>query len=164
MKILVTVLLSLGCACLAIGQNKLLLENEFILFSFKTKSGKTCMIAHEKTNENYLVYRFGTDDHIELEFPKDKSTSWSKFTYEFYYRGGGKENLGLDLNYLSFRNGGYLYKVYQTYSAEDDSYDCGIEITHLKTKKITEIKGVHSTTQGSLNLLKDSIHRDEIEK
>ncbi|MEO9533409.1 MAG: hypothetical protein ABJG68_00310 [Crocinitomicaceae bacterium] len=149
---------------LSFSQSKLLLENEHVLFSFKTIAGKTCMIAHEKTNEKYLVYRYGTAEHIELEYPKDKSNSWSKFTYEFYYRGGGKENLGLDINSLSFENGNYRYSVYQDYSAENESYSCGINVTNLTSKKITQIKGVYFSAQGGLNLLRDSIHRDEIEK
>lgn len=149
---------------IAFSQGKLLLENEHVLFSFKTNAGKTCMIAHEKTNEKYLVYRYGTAEHIELEYPKDKSNSWSKFTYEFYYRGGGKENLGLDINSLSFENGNYRYSIYQDYSAEHESYSCGITVTNLISKKTTQIKGVYFSVQGGLNLLKDSIHRDEIEK
>ncbi|MEY4926599.1 MAG: hypothetical protein RI894_1035 [Bacteroidota bacterium] len=55
-------------AFLGKSEQKLLLPNEECVFSFKTKSGKTMMLAKDKT-EKYLIYRFGTKNNIELEFP-----------------------------------------------------------------------------------------------
>jgi hypothetical protein len=77
------------------------------LFSFKLASSpKTLSVCVSKTQPDYIVYRFGTKDKIKLEFPENKADSWSKFTYSYYLRGGGAENEGMDLNYLSFENGG----------------------------------------------------------
>ncbi len=109
--------------------SQLLLKGETELFRFKTKTGKTAIICTGE-NDSYILYRFGTNNKIELEYPASKNNdSWQLFTYSYYYRGGGKENAGLDLNYLTFENNGYVYKLYQEYSAEDNSETAGILVT-----------------------------------
>ena len=72
--------------------------NEKSVFEFETVKGKRLVIALD-TNEKYLVYRYGTEKNIELEFPKKLSTSWNEFQFSWYLRGGGVQNEGLDLNY-----------------------------------------------------------------
>jgi len=55
-------------------------KNEEVIMSFKTLNrSKVISICKEKTGR-YLVYRFGTKDKIELQYPKklDK-TSWTLF-------------------------------------------------------------------------------------
>jgi len=141
-------------------------DKEDILFSFKiADSAKTLSICTSKASAgdpDYIVYRFGTKDSIELEFPKSLTGSWSQFTYSYYLRGGGKGNSGMDLNYLSFENEGYQYKVYQEYTAEDDATKVGVKVTDKATNKITDIKGVSSSIKGNLiNLRGNSKIRTE---
>lgn len=88
---------------------------------------KILSICVSEEQPNYIIYRFGTKEKIELEFPDNKIDSWSKFTYSYYLRGGEKENAGLDLNYLSFSRNGFEYQVYQEYSAEDDATNVGVD-------------------------------------
>ncbi len=127
-------------------------SNEECVFSFKTKNGKTMMLAKEKNNK-YLIYRYGTENKIELEFPIKDLKSWDKFTYNYYFRGGGKQNAGLDIDNLKFENNGYKYIIYAVYSAGDEeneeSYDFGILI-YDKKNKVTRIKGKTETEVGSL--------------
>jgi hypothetical protein len=102
--------------------------DEQLIFGFKTKHGKALGIALGKNN-SYLVYRYGKKGKVELEYPakKDKS-SFGKFTYSSYYRGGGKSNLGLDLQRLSFRNYNADYEIFYEYSAEYDTEYVGVRI------------------------------------
>ncbi|MFA9378733.1 MAG: PdaC/SigV domain-containing protein [Lachnotalea sp.] len=128
--------------------SNLCLNNENLLISFKIKkSGKTVSVCSAK-NEDYIVYRFGTKDHIDLEYPEDKNDSWSKFTYSNYNRGGGAANSGLQYNSLSFDNQGYNYEVYQQYDAVTNETTVGIIVTELATKKVTNIIGDPSTFVG----------------
>ena len=105
---------------------------------------------------DYIVYRFGTGDKIELEYPADKTSSWNDFTYTYYLRGGGKENQGMDSNHLIFENNGYHYSIYQVYTAEDDSTEAGIIVTDLTSKKETDIRGNAGEMTGSLVSLRDN--------
>ena len=126
-------------------------EDEEILFSFKAEnSDKILSVCISKTAQEYIVYRFGTKEKVELEFPEDKADSWSQFVYSYYLRGGGKENEGMDMNYLMFENGGYEYEIYQEYTAVDESTKVGVRIKDKSTKKETDIKGLPDTLNGSL--------------
>jgi hypothetical protein len=128
---------------------QLLLKGETELLRFKTKSGKTAIVCTGE-NESYIVYRFGTNSKVELEYPAAKDNdSWQLFTYSYYFRGGGKENAGLDLNYLTFENNGYTYKLYQEYSAEDNSENAGILVTGANGVE-TDFKAVRNSVKGSL--------------
>lgn len=132
-------------------------DKEEVLFRFKMEnSDKFLSICLSKEQPDYIVYRFGTKDKIELEYPKDKADSWNKFTYSYYLRGGGAENEGMDMNYLTFENGGYEYRIYQEYTAIDDTTQVGIKITDKATKKETDLKGLSNSTEGSLIDLRDN--------
>ena len=133
-------------------------ETEEVIFSFNiANSDKTASICISKSQPDYIVYRFGTKDNIEVEYPGTKdSDSWSKFTYSYYVRGGGTENDGLDLNYLIFDNGRYEYQIYDEYSSEDDKTSVGITVTDLDTGDETDIKGISDSIQGSLITLRDN--------
>ncbi len=128
--------------------------NEDCIYSFKTKNGKTMMLAKDK-NDQYIIYRFGTNAHIDFEFPQTKdSTSWSQFSYNYYFRGGGYQNAGLDIDNLIFENKGYQYIVFSSYSAgekkNDEHFSIGIIITDKKSENKTIIKGRNNTEVGNL--------------
>ncbi len=126
-------------------------DDEDVLFSFKTDSSdKKLSVCLSKKPLDYIVYRFGTKEKIEFEFPENKADSWSKFAYSFYLRGGGKQNDGLDLNYLSFENGEFEYKIYQEYSAIDSIEKVGVRVIEKRTNKETDIKGSSNTIKGTL--------------
>jgi hypothetical protein len=116
---------------------------------------KTVSICTSKVDD-YIVYRYGSIGAIELEFPNDKVNSWNMFTFSSYLRGGGKDNDGLDLNYLSFDNKGFHYTIFDEYSSQDNQYETGVTVTDLTTNVETDLRGLASTRQGSLQLLRDS--------
>ncbi|MCD4702236.1 MAG: hypothetical protein K8S24_10315 [Candidatus Aegiribacteria sp.] len=54
--------------------------------------------------DEYLIYRFGTADSIEFQYPLiPDSSSWKLFEYELYFRGGGPGKLGTGLSQLPFQ-------------------------------------------------------------
>jgi len=123
------------------------LKNEEAIFSIETKTGKIAVLSKDKSNK-YIVYRFGSKDKIELEYPGKTQDSWKKFKYSFYFRGGGKANEGMDLNYIAFENNGFKYVIYDTYGAVENSAESGILVTNLKTSKTSTIKA--KTKKGTL--------------
>ncbi len=92
------------------------------------------MLAKDK-NDAYIVYRFGTANKVEFEFPEKTKDSWSKFKYSFWLRGGGAANEGIDLNYVYFGNKEYTYVVYDTYHAVGDIQRVGVKVINRSTKK-----------------------------
>ncbi|MCH5597474.1 hypothetical protein [Niabella ginsengisoli] len=130
-------------------QTDFVLSNEEIIYSFETKSGKKMVLVKDKNNA-YMQYRFGSQNKIELEFPTEKTKeSWQKFEYNSYWRGGGVENSGMEIDNLQFSNNGYTYLVYRTYFAEGEKNAAGIIITDSKGKEI-RINGMPETIQGCI--------------
>ena len=129
----------------------LVLPNEKVVFSFQTKKGKTMNIVIDN-EQRYMAYRYGTEDHIELQFPSVLENTFSQFTYSYYMRGGGPENDGVDLNHLVFSGAAGRFTVYSEQHYEDDKEirRVGIRVTNLKTGKEREIPGRIRTVKGSL--------------
>lgn len=128
---------------------RLLLKNESVIISFTTNNGKQVVLAKD-SGDAYIVYRYGTINSIEFEYPKRNKDSWKKFKYAYYMRGGGDQNEGMDLNYLHFTNRGYKYSIYDTYYATGNESAIGIHVTNLKTKKTTDIKGIEKSKKGTM--------------
>jgi len=136
-------------------------QNEEVLFSFRLHNNKIAVLASPKDN-SYLVYRFGTAEKAELEYPavRDKS-SWKRFQYSGYWRGGGKENEALEDYSLSFKNNGIEYSLYENWYSGDEKFHVGIRVT--EGKKETDIKGMVSTIVGTLAAFREMgnlIHND----
>ena len=131
------------------------LPSETVIFSFNTQNGKIVTLNKENNN-HYIVYRFGTRNKTEFEYSDTTKSSWTKFTYSFYLRGGGVQNEGMDLNYVYFINKNYKYVIYNTYVAADEKISVGIKIVDLKTGKISNIKGDIKTRKGTLSDFRDN--------
>lgn len=130
-------------------------QGEKVVFGFQIADSKRAASICMADDESYIVYRFGTKDNIELEFPEDRENSFSYFTYSYYLRGGGIENAGLDLNSFKFSNGGYQYQVYDDYEAETGIKAVGIRVTDEKTGKETDITGDSNSVIGSMLPFRD---------
>ena len=98
-------------------------DSEQIGFSCKLAKKKivsVCLSKDAGESGGYIVYRFGPSaDKVELTFPADADNSFSQFHFESFLRGGGAGNAGLDLNTLSFQNGGFTYEVFDEFVAEE---------------------------------------------
>jgi hypothetical protein len=133
---------------------------ETVVFSFRTKGGKTVALC-QGPKEAYLVYRFGTTAKMELEYPaKLDASSWRKFTYWSYHRGGGAHNAGLEIAELKFVNQGVEYTLsdqtsafYNKQKEEDYRREVGVEVA-VKGKTIS-INGDAETAVGDMMGLKN---------
>jgi len=134
--------------------------DEINILTFMTAENKTMSICAGK---DFIIYRYGKKNSMEMEFPGDKRNSWSQFRYSFYIRGGGPENEGIDINYLKFKYRGADYTVYEEYSSADNKKLCGIKIRDRATGKETDIPALPATVTGSLAALReyDKIQSEE---
>jgi hypothetical protein len=139
----------------SVNGQKYLLPNETVIFSFNTQNGKIVTVNKDKENK-YIIYRYGTKDNVEFEFPNKSKSSWTNFKYSSYLRGGGIQNEGMDLNYLSFVNEKFKYVIYDTYYARGNNQNVGIKIIDLKSNKVTNIKGLVKTRKGTLVDFRDN--------
>jgi len=129
---------------------------EVLVYGFQIADSDKKLAVCMDEDESYLVYRYGTKDKLELEYPENKENAWDNFTYSYYLRGGGADNAGLDLNYLVFENKGYQYQVYDEYSAETGVTEVGVRVRNLETGAETDIKGDYESEKGSLITFRDS--------
>ncbi len=130
--------------------SQFVLANEEVIYSFETGNRKKMVLVKDKKNE-YIQYRFGTKNKIEMEFPTERSKeSWKMFHYIFYMRGGGKANSAQEIANLGFTNSGFHYVIYSTYFSEKEEIATGILVTDMKNNKTTRIKGIVSRRSGSL--------------
>lgn len=150
---------------LGFGQDYLL-KNEEVIFSFKTENGKKMVLAKDKEN-GYIIYRFGTDKKIELEYPEKNKESWDKFTFAYYSRGGGVKNAAMDLNNVLFKINNFEYSIQQNYYSESDEFQTGIFIRDLLKDKSSEIEGKYNSIKGTLYKFRDNkllkIDKDRID-
>lgn len=124
-------------------------KNEKLLFSFSTELSQTVKLTLDTVN-NEMIFRFSKPNEPDLEIKDDLMDSISIFTYSFYFRGGGINNAGLDLNYISFANKESNYTIYSEYTAEDEITSVGIKISNSNNTIISDTKGIYKTVQGSL--------------
>lgn len=150
-----TILVFLMITNFSIKGQKYILPNEVIIFSFNTLNGKMVTVNKDKENK-YIIYRFGTKDKVEFEFPNKLKSSWTNFKYSYYLRGGGVKNEAMDMNSLEFVNENFKYVIYDTYFAVDNKMNIGIEIINLKSNKVTNIKGILKTRKGTLIDFRDN--------
>lgn len=136
-------------------------QGERTIISFVNQSGRTVTVS-AAADDSYIVYRYGRPKNIEFEFPKKRENSWKQFSYSGFLRGGEAGNEGMEMNYLVFNNDGFIYTVYQEYSASEKKTSYGIRIEIVKTKKIIDMYGDPKTVVGSLSELKgnDKINKE----
>lgn len=131
-------------------------SNEREVISFNTINGKKLTFA-VNSHKKYVVYRFGTVDHIDLEYPRDLNNSFKKFKWDYYIRGGGVRNEATEIFQLQFVNDGFTYKLYEQWDAVSAGtlHIIGVIVTNNKTNKVIDIKGDLKTQQGSLRELRE---------
>jgi hypothetical protein len=137
--------------------------SEKLIYSFQTIGKKIVLIAIDTVHYK-VIYRFGTTTTTELEIIHDTVSGdcdvtdtdiyRNTFSYNYYYRWGGAENLGEQDDYFEFINNGIFYSVFYEYYADGNSADIGIRVTNLQTKKEVDIKGKLKTQKGSLEVLR----------
>ena len=136
----------------------LCVKHEDVVFSFQENNSKKLVSVCKGKESKYLVYRFGTAEKVELEFPtlKDEN-SWKKFEYSGQRRGGGRLNAGFGDYTLSFKNGPAEYYVFQEWDDEQETYSIGINVQ--VSGKSKTLLGNRKTQVGSLVLLESENSR-----
>lgn len=117
-----------------VNAQQYILPNEVTIFSFSTRNGKLVYLNKDKNNK-YIVYRFGTKDKIEFQYPSNLAESWKAFKYSFYLRGGGIQNEGFDLNAVTFFKKNFRYEIFDNYFAVGNIKEIGINVMILFLKK-----------------------------
>ena len=134
--------------------NVLCRDNEEIIFSFTLNNSKKSACLCKDKNGKYLVYRFGTNDKVELQYPNILDTSsWKAFILDGQKRFGDKANAGFADYSLSFENDNVIYILFDSWSDEDGSKEIGIKVN--KKGKETILKGNYKTKKGTLLRLDD---------
>jgi len=133
----------------------LCVANENILISFKMEKSSKILSVCTAKDESYIVYRFGKQGNIEIEFPENKTGSWDKFTYKH-----GQQRV-TDMYFLEFINHGYKYDVYHHLWLDDYDRETvvgsnyGVGITNISKGKYTDLKGVADSIIGGLDKSKE---------
>jgi hypothetical protein len=138
------------------AQQQYIKPNEINVISFNTQNGKKLTVAID-SDKRYIVYRYGTSDNLEFEYPGDLNGSFSKFKLYHYVRNGGADNDGKGIDLLQFANAEHTYIIYELWEAAVGGfvYKSGITITNNKTHKKVDIKGDEKTKNGALSNLFD---------
>lgn len=159
MKKLLLALILPGMANLYCAESRtssLCKPEESAIMEFQTRGKKQLGLCSGGSGTNeYLVYRFGTPARIELEYPGDHDSSFSKFSFRSYLRGGGAGNEGLDANYIAFQNGGSQYEIFEERSATDPEPNIGIRVKTSKSKKDIVLKAIPGSVKGTLTPLRE---------
>jgi hypothetical protein len=130
-------------------------NGETNLYCFATAKGKIVSVC-VGPQQKYLVYRFGTAQKVELQYPAVlDASSWRKFTFASYMRPSmGGSNSGRDLNHLQFVSGKVRYTVFCDFSDEEGE-KVGVNV-NLGGGKEVFIKGLPKSVQGGLADLRDN--------
>lgn len=130
-------------------------NGETSLYCFTTTKGKIVSVC-VGPQQKYLVYRFGTAQKVELQYPAVlDASSWGKFTFASYMRPSmGGTNAGQDLNHLQFASGKVRYTVFCDFSDEGGE-KVGVNV-NLGGGQEVFIKGNPKSVQGGLMELRDN--------
>ena len=92
-------------------------KDERVIFSCPVrrpaKIVSLCASKDLTSDRGYLQYRFGLPGKIELEYPKDRQGTQSKFQYTHYFRAQ------FDMTSINFTIDGYAYSVFDDYNGEE---------------------------------------------
>lgn len=125
-------------------------SEQVVIFSFKAESGKVLSLLTD-ANENYLIYRFGRPDKVELQYPEIVTvSSWGKFTFQIYNTDTG------NLAHISFVNVDTKFNVYSNeYIQTPKDNKVGVQVT-LPNNNIVDIRGDFNNITGNLMYFKDN--------
>ena len=129
---------------------RLTAKNEETIYSVKISQNNSYATISRAKDNNYLVFRYGTKNNLISAFPQYKEDSWAQFGVSWYLRGGGAENAGTDLNYLSFNDEHYSYCLFSQYDAIENQHDFGLTVKNKSNKNEDILLGNAETVVGSM--------------
>ncbi|MEA3266113.1 MAG: hypothetical protein U9P42_04130 [Candidatus Fermentibacteria bacterium] len=146
---------------MAFLDTSLKIYGEEVGYSFQTEDGSVVSFITGSQNE-YMVFRFGSPHSILIEFPHEvSSSSWDQFSYSSYFRPGGEQNEGLEIYTITFLLNDSLIEIYETFYAVGPVYETGIIIT-AGQDTVYHGTGVFDSRVGSMNQIQNSFHQREV--
>jgi hypothetical protein len=88
-----------------------------------------CASGNISPDNGYVQYRFGTEDHIELEFPKMPYPPRNRFNISDISGGN------LSFTHIKFNSGKYNYVVYQGFPSGVYVRKSGKQVSNLSCEK-----------------------------
>jgi len=123
--------------------------NEKLVMEFNTLSGKRLVISADRDGK-YIVYRFGSQNHVELQFPNDLNHSYAVFKLSTETRGRKAPPSGFTYTQIHFSNGDFTYNIFNQFEENGNIAKSGLIIEDLKS-------GIKSLIRADMNSLKGSI-------
>ena len=142
------------CVAHAAGQPQYVRKNEHAIISFFTTNQKRVVVAVDN-NDKYIVYRYGTKQHIELQYPAPDSNSWKKMQYYWYLRPSMGKNDGYDIYSLSFVADTFRYVVVQSNAGDEGGESLYVQVLNLKGSILATFPANRQTCKGHLMDLRD---------
>jgi len=128
--------------------------NEKVLLQFNTQAGKRLVLAIDSNNK-YLVYRYGSQNHVELQYPGVLANSFTLFKYASKSKSASAANSNFGYDQLHFSNIEFTYNIYNQYDRMGNITRIGLIVTNNKTKKKTLIQGNLKSLKGQLSDLEN---------
>lgn len=115
------------------SEPSLCVPSERVSFSCELENGKVvslCTSSEFSETTGYLQYRYGRQDHIELEHPRSKSATQKRFELETH------RPYGIQFESVNFSVGKFSYSVIRVVSAESDVPSwAGVTVTDLRNSE-----------------------------
>jgi hypothetical protein len=130
----------------------LIKDNENIIISFKIKNSKKRLTIAIDKKQEYLVYRYGNKNKIEMTFKQLNSKKGNQFLYRQENSFGYVRD---EIKSLSFEVSKNKYEVYDNYieSENNQKNGLGIKVT-TNSGKVIYIEGDESSKSGNIELIK----------
>jgi hypothetical protein len=102
-------------------------------------------------NNKYLVYRYGSQNHVELQYPRVLYNSFTLFKYASKSKSASAANSKFGYEQLHFSNIEFTYNIYNQYDRMGNITRIGLVVTNNKTHKKTLIQGNLKSLKGQLS-------------
>lgn len=151
-KLFIFILLTFNILAYSLN-NRLSYSDEKIYFSIKLVSGDVVTLAGDG---RYVVYRYGNDEMLKMEYPGAETDSKNAFTVN-------KLNTdGFEAYYVNFETESYNYRIFQ--EKIDNDLSIGIVVKSKLTNQTLEFLSSPETLIGNLKTIYDKnlVQREEM--
>lgn len=132
-------------------RNSLIEADENLIFSFETNKGLSIILA-EDTLKKAILFRYGKEGDIQIEFPYHKENSYSKFRFA-----SGFDTLALkEFNYIQFRDKGYLYRICDEYYSTGNIRKVFLRVYDCKAGEVNDFVGKPNASKGGLEVFRNN--------
>lgn len=131
-------------------------EEKTILKFVLTDTNDIVSVCIGNEDQSYIVCRIGKIGENIQEYPGKRENTWDYYNYSYYFRGGGNENEGMDLNCLTYEDNDLRFEIHEDYVNQDDKGELLIKTTNKITGEEVMQEGDSESREGSLVNLRDN--------